>query len=68
MLKVNQLECRSSVHYYPQTTMLTLSDYEKLVNRFGAQMISQELLERFERVTGHRPHPLLRRGTFFSHR
>ena len=48
--------------------MLMNSDYEKTVKRFGATLISDELLERFERVTGHRPHPLLRRGTFFSHR
>ncbi|ORX38835.1 tryptophan-tRNA ligase [Kockovaella imperatae] len=43
-------------------------DYEKVVRRFGATMISPDLLERFEKLTGHRPHPLLRRGTFFSHR
>jgi tryptophanyl-tRNA synthetase len=44
------------------------SDYDKLVARFGAQKISQDLLDRFEKLTGQRPHPLLRRGTFFSHR
>ncbi|WVQ98013.1 tryptophan-tRNA ligase [Kwoniella sp. CBS 9459] len=43
-------------------------DYDKLTKRFGASVISQELLDRFERVTGQRPHPLLRRGTFYSHR
>ena len=43
-------------------------DYEKTVKRFGATLISRELLERFERLTGHKPHPLMRRGTFFSHR
>ncbi|WWD21463.1 tryptophan-tRNA ligase [Kwoniella shandongensis] len=43
-------------------------DYEKLTKRFGATLIDQALLDRFERVTGHKPHPLLRRGTFYSHR
>lgn len=43
-------------------------DYEKLVKEFGSQLINSEILERFERVTGHRPHLLLRRGMFFSHR
>ncbi|OCF41674.1 tryptophan-tRNA ligase [Kwoniella heveanensis CBS 569] len=43
-------------------------DYDKLTKRFGASAISQELLDRFERVTGQKPHPLLRRGTFYSHR
>jgi tryptophanyl-tRNA synthetase len=44
------------------------SNYDKITAQFGASKISPELLERFEKVTGQRPHPLLRRGTFFSHR
>lgn len=43
-------------------------DYDKLINQFGTRRISPELLERFERLTGQRPHILLRRGMFFSHR
>ncbi|KAB5595248.1 Tryptophanyl-tRNA synthetase [Ceratobasidium theobromae] len=43
-------------------------DYDKLIDKFGTRRIDAALLERFEKVTGHRPHPLLRRGTFFSHR
>ncbi|KAL7266332.1 tryptophan--tRNA ligase [Rhizina undulata] len=43
-------------------------DYEKLIRDFGTRRISPELLERFERLTGHKPHILLRRGMFFSHR
>ncbi|ORY31000.1 putative tryptophan-tRNA ligase [Naematelia encephala] len=43
-------------------------DYNKTVQKFGATLIDEALLERFERLTGQKPHPLLRRGTFFSHR
>ncbi|KAI0057089.1 tryptophanyl-tRNA synthetase [Artomyces pyxidatus] len=43
-------------------------DYDKLVEQFGTRRIEPALLERFERLTGHRPHVLLRRGMFFSHR
>jgi len=43
-------------------------DYLKLVNQFGSSLIDEELLVRFERITGHQPHPWLRRGYFFSHR
>ncbi|KAF8528238.1 tryptophanyl-tRNA synthetase [Hysterangium stoloniferum] len=43
-------------------------NYDKLVDQFGTRRIDSTLLERFEKLTGHRPHPLLRRGTFFSHR
>lgn len=43
-------------------------DYNKLVQEFGTRRIDEALLERFERVTGRKAHPLLRRGSFFSHR
>ena len=43
-------------------------DYNKLINQFGTRPIDEAMLERFEKVTGHKPHVLLRRGTFFSHR
>lgn len=43
-------------------------DYSRLIREFGTQPIDKSLLERFERATGHKPHPLLRRGLFFSHR
>ncbi|KAF5357814.1 hypothetical protein D9756_001672 [Leucocoprinus leucothites] len=43
-------------------------DYDKLVDQFGTRRIDAALLERFERLTGHRPHVFLRRGMFFSHR
>ena len=43
-------------------------DYEKLVVQFGTRRVDQALLDRFERLTGHKPHIFLRRGMFFSHR
>ncbi|KAK6500309.1 tryptophan--tRNA ligase [Arthrobotrys musiformis] len=43
-------------------------DYDKLIQQFGTRKISPELLAKFERVTGHKPHRFLRRGYFFSHR
>lgn len=43
-------------------------DYDKLIVQFGTRKIDAPLLERFEKVTGWKPHPLLRRGSFFSHR
>ena len=43
-------------------------DYDKLVRQFGSSSIDEALLQRFEKVTGHVPHPWLRRGDFFSHR
>jgi tryptophanyl-tRNA synthetase len=43
-------------------------DYNKLVDEFGTKKIDDELLARFERVTGKRPHHFLRRGIVFSHR
>ena len=43
-------------------------DYDKLILKFGSSKIDQALLTKFETVTGHKPHHLLRRGIFFSHR
>jgi len=43
-------------------------DYDKLIVQFGTRRIDAALLEKFERLTGHRAHPFLRRGLFFSHR
>lgn len=43
-------------------------DYDKLIKRFGSSKIDQQLLDRFEKVTGRKVHHLLRRGIFFSHR
>ncbi|KAF8969941.1 tryptophanyl-tRNA synthetase [Flammula alnicola] len=43
-------------------------DYDKLIDQFGTRRIDAKLLERFEKLTGHRPHVFLRRGMFFSHR
>jgi len=39
-----------------------------LIEDFGTQVIDEHLLKRFEKVTGHPPHPWLRRELFFSHR
>lgn len=43
-------------------------DYDKLIDQFGTRRVDQKLLERFEILTGRRPHVFLRRGMFFSHR
>jgi len=43
-------------------------DYDKLIETFGTRKIDQETLDRFEKLTGHKPHRFLRRGYFFSQR
>lgn len=43
-------------------------DYDRLISAFGTKPIDAELRERFERVTGHKLHPFLRRQLVFSHR
>ncbi len=44
------------------------SDYTKLIEQFGTKLIDDALLERFERLTGQKPHRFLRRQIAFSHR
>ncbi|KJZ79012.1 Tryptophan--tRNA ligase [Hirsutella minnesotensis 3608] len=43
-------------------------DYRKLVEEFGTNLIDDALLERFEKVTGRKPHRFMRRQIVFSHR
>lgn len=43
-------------------------DYNKLINQFGTEIITQELIEKFERITGEKVHPWIKRGIFFTHR
>eukprot|EP00041_Stephanoeca_diplocostata_P013811 m.244683 g.244683 ORF g.244683 m.244683 type:complete len:539 (-) comp19476_c1_seq1:272-1888(-) len=43
-------------------------DYTKLVREFQTELISPELITRFETLTGRPAHHFLKRGIFFSHR
>ena len=43
-------------------------NYNKLLKEFGATPITVDLLERLERVTGHKPQRFMRRGIVQSHR
>ncbi|KAK9842923.1 hypothetical protein WJX74_004478 [Apatococcus lobatus] len=43
-------------------------DYAKLVREFGCSYLDQPILDRMEKLTGHRPHHWLQRGIFFAHR
>lgn len=43
-------------------------DYGKIVERFGSQLLTQELIGRLEKATGLEAHYLVRRGFVFSHR
>ena len=42
--------------------------YDKLVQEFGTQLIDDELIKRFEKVTKKPAHPWIKRGLFFCHR
>jgi len=43
-------------------------DYDKLIKMWGCDPLTQEQLARFERLTGKRPHPMIRRGIYYAHR
>ena len=49
-----------------------MSTKEEILHNFvretHASHVDRRLLERFERVTGHKPHRYLRRGIVFCHR
>ncbi|AOA63707.1 Tryptophan--tRNA synthetase, cytoplasmic [Komagataella phaffii CBS 7435] len=43
-------------------------DYDKLIKDFGTRHITQETLDRFTKLTGHKPHHFITKGVFFSER
>ncbi|GBE59431.1 tryptophanyl-tRNA synthetase [Babesia ovata] len=43
-------------------------DYDKLIREFGCEKITQQQLDRIEKLIKRPAHPYLRRGLFFSHR
>lgn len=43
-------------------------DYDRLIEEFGTQRLTEEHISRFEKVTGRKAPKLMRRGLFFSHR
>ncbi len=43
-------------------------DYEKLIQQFGTQKISPEILEEISTISNQKMHVMLRRNIFFSHR
>ncbi|KAJ9152196.1 Tryptophanyl-tRNA synthetase, cytoplasmic [Coniochaeta hoffmannii] len=43
-------------------------DYDALSKKWNTSLIDQAVIERFEKLTGHKAHRWLRRGLFFSHR
>ena len=43
-------------------------NYQKLIEKFGTQQITIELLEKIKRITNDDIHPLLNENYFFSHR
>lgn len=55
-----------SMIFYGVTTSVFNKQY--VAERFGSSKIDQELLDRFEKITGKKVHHFLRRGIFFSHR
>jgi len=43
-------------------------DHERLREKFGAEVLTPQLLERLATLTGGELHPLLTRGVYYSHR
>ena len=42
-------------------------DYNKLINEFGTNKITEDIIKKIEKHTGE-IHPLIKRRIFFSHR
>ena len=51
-----------------ETGAVKAIDYDRLIEDFGVQPLTEAHLQRFEQVTGKPAHRLMRRKLFFSHR
>ncbi|MES1922587.1 tryptophan--tRNA ligase, partial [Bonamia ostreae] len=63
-----RIEMTQKVTPYEVECSMKKIDYDSIVEEFGCNRIDQKMLERFERLTGKKPHPFMRRGLYFSHR
>jgi len=43
-------------------------DYNKLIDKFGCYHVTEEMIQRIEKLTKRPAHYFIRRGIFFSHR
>jgi len=43
-------------------------DYDKLIRDYGSKPLSDELIQRMEKIIGQPAHPWIKRGIYFSHR
>ena len=43
-------------------------DYDKLIKDWGCDPLTPEQIARFEKLTGKRAHPMIRRGMYYAHR
>lgn len=43
-------------------------DYNQIIDKFGTKKIDDEIIKKFEEVTGKEVHYFIRRGIVFSHR
>lgn len=43
-------------------------DYTKIIHKFNCSPVTDQLIERIEKLTGQRAHRYIRRKIFFAHR
>ena len=43
-------------------------NYTKLCDEFGCDLVTPAMLEKLEKITGKRAHPMIRRGLYYAHR
>jgi tryptophanyl-tRNA synthetase len=66
--KQNKKKMQTVTPFEVNTESTNGVDYERLVDEFGLDRITPELLHQYHEVTGVAAHPLLTRGIFFAHR
>lgn len=61
-------QSKQTVTPFEATTNNGQFNYQQLIKDFGVDEITDDILVRFEKVTGQKPHVWLKRKIFFAHR
>ena len=65
--KKEEKQEKEDFHVDPNN-VIGVVDYNKLLKIFGCDAVTNDMLLRFEKLTGHKPHAMIRRGLYYAHR
>ena len=50
------------------TEVKGIVNYNKLCEEFGCDLLTDQMINKMEKLTGKKPHPMIRRKLYYAHR